>query len=100
MANMPFPGFMISLIALSTILTWLFNSTRGSVLLCQLFHQSHNSWGIALGVIAAVVAGDRAPYLIGVVLDSLVALGLIVVYGAARLSRRPAQQAPIASPAT
>src|SRR5207302_1283581 len=39
-----FPVFMIGVIAGAVIFTWLFNNTRGSVLLVMLFHTFINMW--------------------------------------------------------
>lgn len=37
-ASIPFAGFMVSILATSVITSWIFNHTRGSVLLAALFH--------------------------------------------------------------
>src|SRR5262249_26869872 len=39
-AQLPFLGFLLNVMAQTILLTWLFNSTRGSLLLCQLLHQA------------------------------------------------------------
>ncbi len=38
--GMPFVGFLISIVALSVLMTAVYNSTKGSVLLCMLLHGS------------------------------------------------------------
>jgi len=91
-AQLPFLGFMLNVMTQAVQLTWMFNSTRGSLLLCQLFHQSGNAWAAAL-----IPAPDVGAFWIFVVLNSLVAIGLIVVYGSGRLSRHPVQQVAMPS---
>jgi hypothetical protein len=72
----------------------LFNSTRGS-LLCQLLHQSGNARAAAL-----IPVPDPNVFWIFYGLNALVAIGVAVVYGAARLSHQPVQQMAMPSPAT
>jgi membrane protease YdiL (CAAX protease family) len=93
-AQLPFLGFMLNVMSQAILLTWMFNSTRGSLLLCQLFHQSGNAWAAAL-----IPVPDVAALWMYWVLNSLVAIGVIVVYGSARLSRQPVEQAATPSPA-
>ncbi len=40
-----FFAFFFAAISLSVIMTWLFNNTRGSILICYLFHAAANSLG-------------------------------------------------------
>lgn len=37
-SKLPFIGFAISTVAMSVFLTWLFNNSRGSVLICAIYH--------------------------------------------------------------
>jgi CAAX protease family protein len=94
-SQLPFLGFFINVISQAILLTWIFNSTRGSLLLCQLFHQSGNAWAGAL-----VPVPDANVFWPFYVLNVLVAIGVVVVYGAARLSRQPVQQMALPSAAT
>lgn len=41
--NMSFPIFMISIVALSVLMTWAFKGTRGSVLAAALIHWAFNT---------------------------------------------------------
>jgi uncharacterized protein len=43
-ADRPFVNFLISTVALSVLFTWMYNNTRGSVLMTYLLHASVNSW--------------------------------------------------------
>ena len=46
--QMGFLGFASGTLAISVIFTWLFNNSRGSVLLCTLLHAALNSWPLLL----------------------------------------------------
>jgi uncharacterized protein len=75
--------FLLWNIALSIIITWIFNNARGSLLIAILFHAANDGWG---GLLLA--PGSALPVLLTVAVESIVALGLIVVFGAKRLSRK------------
>jgi hypothetical protein len=52
----PLVPFVIWTVAVSVILTWLYNRTDGNVLLVTIFHAAMNSWA---SFILPVFAGDR-----------------------------------------
>lgn len=83
-AGMPFAGFWISSVAASILMTWLYNNTRGSVLLAILFHASMNTWS---SVLPFPTGGTFFWVLVGV--QSAVALAVVALNGPARLSRKP-----------
>jgi hypothetical protein len=43
-AGYPFLAFMVMVISMSFIFAWVFNGTKGSVLIVHLLHQAFNSW--------------------------------------------------------
>jgi uncharacterized protein len=55
-----FGFFLVGTVCTRILLTWVFNSTGGSVLLCGLLHQSINVWTDILGPTAAAVPADLA----------------------------------------
>ena len=64
--------------------TWLFNHTRGSVLLAYLFHASANTWSMVFPV-------DHANDYVGWTVTGLLfllALVVVVTNGAENLARR------------
>lgn len=69
--------------ALTILYTWLFNNTRGSLLLVTLSHASQNTWANLLS------DNQAAPFYFTVGLLWLAALIVIVVFGPQRLSRQP-----------
>lgn len=75
-------AFVVSIIAGAMVLTWLFNSTGGSVLATALWHGSYN---------AAVAGGDAA---VSAAVTAAVILAFILIvrrYGPETLSHRPKQ---------
>jgi membrane protease YdiL (CAAX protease family) len=79
-------GFLISTVALSVLFSWLFNNTTGSVLLVWLFHSAINTWPGQ--IIPAAHSGPL--YWTAVGLTCLAAVIVVVAFGPARLSRKPA----------
>lgn len=78
MSEYPFLWF-ITIVANAFIYTWIYNSTKGSILLVALFHGSLNIFG---GFITGVSPIAYA------LLNCVVAIALIAVFGRANLSRR------------
>lgn len=66
--------FILSTIAMSILLAWLFNHTEGSVIPVLVLHTAVNAWS---WVIPVMVVGDLRPYGLAVGLLVLVALGLL-----------------------
>jgi membrane protease YdiL (CAAX protease family) len=80
----PFSSFLLSTVAMSILYTWLFNNTRGSVLLAYLLHAAANTW-------SAVFSIDHANPLVGWILTGLLvlmAMIVVVTSGAENLSRK------------
>jgi uncharacterized protein len=68
-------------LAMSLVLTWLYNSTRGSILMAALFHGSYNFWA----------ASGAAGGLVTSTIDALLiiwAVAVVVVFGPANLSHK------------
>ena len=83
---------MIGVIAGAVIFTWLFNNTRGSVLLVMLFHTFINMW---IEVFPAPAADQAVAQWCFNALLLLLAVALVAVFGAARLSRKSASEIPV-----
>ena len=86
------PPFLIATIALSVFYSWIFNNTRGSVLLCALANAAANTWTDVLSPPAADQLLSQWVY--AALLVGVAAL-IAIVFGAARLSRRPPSEFPI-----
>lgn len=85
-----FPWFAISQLALAVLYTWLYNNTRGSILLVVLFHATENTAGMFLPASFAVAGGiiENLP----IVLSVLTAIVVIIFTGPSHLSRTEERQ--------
>ncbi len=74
--------FVAQVIALAILFTWVFNNTKGSLLLVVLFHAAVNTAGVLV---------VRSPFMLVVVamLTIVAAIIVVIAFGPARLSRRP-----------
>ena len=71
------------------VFTWLFNNTRGSVLLPMLFHSLINTWIDTLDTSPADLASfQRVFNALGLVAGAFV----LIAFGANRLSRKPVSE--------
>ena len=78
-----FPSFLLSTVGLTIIYTWIYNNTRGSVLLAYLFHAAANTWSQVFSI-------DHANQLVNWLLTGeivFVAVVIVVIMGAENLSR-------------
>jgi membrane protease YdiL (CAAX protease family) len=80
-----FFGFLLSTVCMSIIFTWMFNHTRGSVLLAYLLHGATNTW-------TRIFAIDHSgnPLVTGAMtsLTVVIAVILVITLGAENLSRK------------
>src|SRR2546428_11812865 len=81
--NVGIPAFMLFSFALTVLYTWIFNNTRGSLLIVTLLHASQNAWAILLS------DDQAAPFYWTVALLVAVAIAVVAVFGSARLVRGP-----------
>jgi membrane protease YdiL (CAAX protease family) len=77
LAGRPFILFLLNLLALSILYTWIYNNTRGSTLLAILFHAAGNTTGTLLATLVPA-AGDPRVYAFGVGLSWLLVIGLLL----------------------
>jgi membrane protease YdiL (CAAX protease family) len=89
------PVFVIGSIAGAIIVSWLFNNTRGSLLLVQLFHICANTWITLFSVPPA--DNVTTQWLFNGLLVVLAAV-VVVSSGARRLSRGAASELPSRPP--
>jgi membrane protease YdiL (CAAX protease family) len=78
-----FPAFLLYVVSLSVLFTWIANGTRGSVLIAWLFHAAIN----LSGAIFAIGNQERALWLGGIAFG-IAALGVVLVTST-DLSRKP-----------
>lgn len=84
MSNTPFLAFALNVLAGSVLVTWLFNNTGGSVLFAYLFHAASNTWP---GLFASADS-DGSIFWMQAILLTIVAVIMVIVYGAENLSRK------------
>lgn len=85
--GVPFFWFMMWVMPSTILMTWVYNNTR-RVLVAILFHSGSNA---AFGFVpfAPVITGDLSTYFIFLGLVWITTIIVIVVYGPARLIRKP-----------
>jgi len=84
--NLPVLLFLLHDIALSVLITWIFNNTGGSVLLTMLAHGAFNLTITILPLLPSA-AGSERPLVIAVILLYIAALLVILVFGARTFTR-------------
>lgn len=84
MSGYPFLPWFIGTVAGALIYTWLYNSTKGSVLLVALFHVALNTFGVFISGVSILALS---------ILYCLVAMVLAAVFGSKNLSRQERVQA-------
>jgi membrane protease YdiL (CAAX protease family) len=90
-----YPAFLIQALALSVIYTWLYNSSKGSLLLVVLFHMATNA---PLTLVLLPLENWVLPFWLMAGFTVAAALVVVAVFGPSRLSRLPKQTEP-ATPA-
>ena len=81
----PFLSFMLLSIAGVIVFNWVFNNTRGSVLVVMFLHAAANTWTD----IVPIPKGDGFGWTMWAIVFSVVAIVVVVRYGAKYLSRTP-----------
>ena len=85
--HMGFVAFAAGTLTMSIVFGWLFNNTRGSVFICTLMHAALNVWSPLL-----IPTHSPLPGYVGIMINGAIALLLVVLFGAARLSHKPGNE--------
>lgn len=106
-SNLPFFSFLPFIVLITVIMTWLFNSTGGSVLMAMFFHAVINTadelwkvlpeYSVEPPTAAEAAAASAHLYLMLTIVVGIAAIVLVLVYGPRNLSRRPRQVLEAAS---
>lgn len=84
--------FMIKIIAEAIIYTWLYNNTKGSLLLTTILHAAGNTAGVFLPMANTVSGDNLTTLIIAIAFEIIVAIVVTIYAGPARLSRNAAKQ--------
>jgi len=87
-----FAWFMVHTVAASVLYTWLYNGTKGSLLLVTLFHAASNTAGVFFPMANTVSSGNMGAYIFFVLLEVLAAIVIVVIAGPVQLSRTEPMQ--------
>jgi membrane protease YdiL (CAAX protease family) len=87
-----FAWFMVHIISFAVLLTWLYNNTKGSLLLVVICHASSNTAGLFLPVDNVPSSPEMGAYILFALLEVAAAVVVTVVAGSARLLRSEPKQ--------
>jgi membrane protease YdiL (CAAX protease family) len=101
-SNLPFALWLAYAVPLAVIITWLFNSAGGSVLMAIVFHAVINAsselwktipeYSVKPATAAEALTVNVQIYLMGAIVIWVAAVAVLLVYGQRNLSRRPRQE--------
>ena len=81
--------YMFLVIPLTIIFTWVYNNTKGSLLIAVLFHTASNTADWLVPITPGLTsASGIIPFILSGVLLWIVAIIVVISFGSARLSRR------------
>jgi uncharacterized protein len=91
--GIPLPIYLFLVLTITLYLTWLYNNTRGSLIITTLAHFTYNlSSTLIAGVVILMPA--MVFYITAGSLLFLVVVGVIIYYGPKNLSRKPVTELP------
>jgi membrane protease YdiL (CAAX protease family) len=85
--RIPFLLFVLQDVALSVLLTWLYNNTRKSLLLVHLFHAASNTTIGLLPILPSESSDSLVPLYLSVAILVLFAIFIVFRYGPATLTK-------------
>lgn len=86
MSRQPFYSFIPGMLVSSILFTWIFNNTKGSILLAILFHAANN---ITYNVLPKLFPEVHTAGIWNTIVPCLVALLVIFYFGPTHLSKNP-----------
>jgi len=87
-----FAWFMLHIMAFAVILTWLYNNTKGSLLMVAISHAISNTVGIFVPMASTISSENMGSYIVYVLFEVIAAIVVTVVAGPAHLSRTKPMQ--------
>lgn len=89
-----FAWFIVHTMAFAVLLTWLYNNTKGSLLLATLFHASSNTASVFLPL-SNTASSNSSALIIQVLVEAIVVIVITFTAGPARLSRTGSKQVQV-----
>ena len=86
---------MIHVIAFAVILTWIYNGTKGSLLLVVICHAASNTVGIFLPVANTTTGENMGAYITIALFEVAAAIIITIIAGPGRLSRTEQMQTQV-----
>lgn len=83
---------VIHFLSFAVILTWLYNNTKGSLLIVTVCHAVSNTVGVFMPIANTASNGNMGAYILYVLFEVLAAIVITAVAGAANLSRTEEKQ--------
>lgn len=87
-----FAWFMLHIMAFSVLLTWLYNNTKGSLLMVAICHAASNTVSIFVPMASTVSSENMGAYIVYVLFEAAAAVIVSITAGPARLSRAEEKQ--------
>jgi membrane protease YdiL (CAAX protease family) len=92
-ATIPIPIYLLLIVTVTIYITWLYNNTRGSLIITTLAHFSYNLTGLVIyGMVTLMPA--MTFYMTAGPLLFLVVVGVVVYFKPKYLSRKPVSELP------
>jgi uncharacterized protein len=90
--SIPFPIYLVLVTTISVYITWLYNNTKGSLIITILAHYAYNLTGFLTGVLGLMPA--MLFYIIAGSLLGLTTIAVVFVFGQRYLSKKPVSELP------
>ena len=90
--SIPFPIYLVLVLTITFYLTWLYNNTRGSLIITILGHFTYNLTGFLTGVLSLMPA--MLFYMTAGPLLGLVVIAVVIIFGPKYLSKNPVGELP------
>jgi uncharacterized protein len=87
--GIPIGLFFGQIMAFTILYTWMYNSTRGSLLMVSIFHAASNSTLGLLPLLPMSTGDDLRPLYLAVGMLWMLTLGIVIAFRPRHLSRRP-----------
>ena len=92
--DLPLSLFLLQSLVLTLLMTWVYNHTRGSLLMAHLFHTASNVTFFMLPILPTETGGTLRPLWLALGIACAITLVIVWVYGPERLAHGPIPRTP------